>query len=142
MANFTSNTASLEAVLDKVNAANNEVAAQTELISQIMTALEGKSVPGGSGAAVETCSITINGVSGVIAYTTFEEGSSHAEFISFESGNTIDNVVCGTAVSLYEIGPLLTSSATDGTIIEASYNYVIYEAPLEACTAVLTLTPD
>ena len=43
MSNLTTNNASLLSIVDKVNGASNEVSIQTNLITQIASALEGKS---------------------------------------------------------------------------------------------------
>lgn len=53
-------------VQNQIDRINNEVSSQTDLISQIVTALAGKGSGGGSsGASVETCTVTLE-VSGQI----------------------------------------------------------------------------
>lgn len=49
----------IDAMTTKVSEANDQVAEIESLISELDAALDGKSVSGGSGAAVETCTVTL-----------------------------------------------------------------------------------
>ena len=61
MSKLENNTASLQAVSEKINGVNNEINSQATTIAEIAALLEGKSVPGdgSSSGAVETCAVTL-----------------------------------------------------------------------------------
>ena len=93
-----------------VNDANDEVADQTDLIAQVASALQGKSVPGGGGGSpgggsVETCSIRlICNTSNVYGYSylAYRDGQFVPVFVSYYRNGgvskidvTLPDVICG-----------------------------------------------
>lgn len=94
----------LDEMATNVNDANDEVADQTELLAQLVSALEGKSVSGGGGGSsnYETTEIYINGCRNVY-YTGVENGmlvAKASEGSSRSANHTIQAccnmpVVCG-----------------------------------------------
>lgn len=91
-----------------VNDANDEVADQTDLIAQVANALQGKSVPGGSGASVETCTVTITTASAMAfrnyAYTSLDNDGNICTVYQAGTSNlysvTLNDVVCGSVVAV------------------------------------------
>lgn len=87
-------------------ATDTEVAAQATQIEEIMELLEGKSVPGGggSGGAVETCTVTVvSSHNAGAAATCYENGEFLAKSVSTHStggtlNHTFENVVCGSSI--------------------------------------------
>lgn len=93
---------------------------------------------------VETCTVTVTG-SNVgstlgVAYTAYENG----EFVAkapITTGNTFENIVCGSAMSFY--GAFISGTCSDGEIVVISVKGCIYQAPRTAgATASLTLVKD
>ena len=131
-----------------VNDANDEVADQTDLIAQIASALQGKSVPGGGGSSgggsIETCTVTVTvgGGTGAVYYTAFENETMCAKRIVGDGGVAIENVVCGSSMFFKDIGVLLSATATAGTIMERSGVSMHYEAPREPVDASITVVRD
>ena len=80
-------------------------ASQDALVGDIMAALEGKAVGGGS--SVNTCTVNINNTYAeqtlCIDYTTFENGSIVTKYMgTIPQGDTkLTNVVCNSLIGLY-----------------------------------------
>ena len=92
------------AIQTQIDRINNAVNAQTDLIAQIQTALQGKAAGGGSGgSSVETCTVTIvhpDGATGNIYYTTVNDsGKIVGEYIPLSSTVTI-MCLCGSCVAV------------------------------------------
>lgn len=113
-----------------------ELATQDDLIAQINTALEGKSVPGGgtSGPVVETSTVTFSAVDAEeVFYTRFENGELvHYDGISYDYTNqTIDNIVLGSLIHIFLNGEWYEKKTQGAEIIntygDGSYTYLIYQ---------------
>ena len=100
-------------IQNEINRINSDVDTQTNLITSIKSALEGKAAGGGS-ASLETCTITMTNVNapGIIVYslTTVKNGSIvpiihdtnfsyGAAYISRGKSITIENVLVGSAIN-------------------------------------------
>lgn len=92
---------------------DSEMSAQDTLIANIKTALEGKAA-GGGGGNVDTCTICINSdipsgylVGGYVTVTQYIDGNFVASLYGWfsNSPSTIENVVCGSVISLRTITP-------------------------------------
>ena len=139
-----SDSITLQQMEDIIEETNTDIVSQANLITQLANALQGKSVPGGSGASVETCTVTVTGggSSTRVHYTAFENETMCAKEIGGARGVTIENVVCGSFVFFSNIGALLSATATAGTIMEKSGESMYYEAPREPVDASITVERD
>lgn len=124
----TTSGLTLDQMASNVEAANSEITNQSELISQIMTALEGKAA---GGASIETCTVTINHNSGSlysVVATKYENGQIIGCFENLGTvhSTTVLNVVKGSIIS-FETTPVIVSaySATSG-ITETGYSFDSY----------------
>ena len=92
----TTDKMGLSVMAGHVSDANAEVDEQDALVTELMAALQGKSVPGGSGGAVETCTLTLS---------TDVTGAYLTRYVleSYENGSRVvryGSALMGTAPSL------------------------------------------
>ena len=96
---------STEEMTSSVADANDEVSAQASLIDEISALLDGKSVPGsGSSAAVDTCSVRFvsQDYECVFIYNTISEGAISTQVLTTATDTVIENVVCGSSLTVYK----------------------------------------
>ena len=144
---------SLQSEIDRLN---NTVASQASLLSQIQTALEGKSAGGGSsggGTSVETCTVMIkNGdtsceYDGPCIATCLDENGEFTSYVDAPSGPqytfdlTIENVVCNTPIYVKAYG----WDANDwtitgpGVIVQTIVNGVVFKVTEPGASVLFTL---
>lgn len=113
----TTDKMGLSVMAGHVSDANTEVDEQSAVVDELMAALQGKSVPGGSGGSVETCTVTVNCLNTMKVYLDLvchiENGNivykSHRNGSVITYGNedtpiTLNNVVCGSPIVLVAVG--------------------------------------
>ena len=83
-------------------ATDTEVNSQATKLAELKTILQGKAA-GGSGAAVDTCTFTVNGGGYICCATVF--GSGEFSVVKADPGEitSVDNVVCGTVVYIRSV---------------------------------------
>ena len=91
-------------MITALQSANSEVADQEAKLIEIAELLQGKAM-GGSGASVETCTVTITEQSGVHCkynYTSFDNGAitAHDSTEFYRATVTVENVVCGSTITV------------------------------------------
>ena len=100
-----SDSITLQQMEDTIEETNTDITSQTDLIAQLTSALQGKSVPSG-GASVETCTVTVTFTSAywlAFSYTAFEDGGiTHVVRSDLSGGSNetivMENVVCGAPI--------------------------------------------
>lgn len=115
----------------------SEITAQDTLISNILTALEGKAAGGGGGASVETCTVTIiNNNTSIyqkrkVYYTAFENGVASfggIEISGSGADSVINNCVKNSALTILrndgKTTAITVSSVTNGELIASSVNNI------------------
>lgn len=123
-----SNNTDLQSLIDKANALpdkvniDTELATQDSLISQIATALEGKSA-GSGGASVETCTVQISATGfPLVGYVaTLFDGTEYQASTAYNNNGlgvvTLENVVCGSAVMVQVSGTMVGHTVGGGVEI-------------------------
>jgi hypothetical protein len=141
-----------------VNDANDEVADQTDLIAQLASALQGKSVPGGgedvtaetetytnlltdleaavdalpdARSGVDTCTVVLDASSTThralyFSYTTVDSDGNVVGIAAGPNSDadvTINNVVCGTIVTVYWNKHNIGQSYTNATAVISTSDY-------------------
>lgn len=126
----------LQQMEDTIAETNTDIVSQTDLIAQLTSALQGKSVPGGGG--VETCTVVldIRGYNNGYAYTVYENGAITSNVTAAydipAQTLTLNNVMCGTFVYLYPSFPMPRSTITGGAqeyTVSGTLVYKIASAP-------------
>lgn len=131
----------LDAMKDHLADANEEISEQDALVEQLISAMAGKSVPGGgSGGAVETCTVTIENTSTAnvsVIYWSSDNGSDCVSKREFVTTNRVvlDNVVCNRYVAVVpEFGEGYMNDYSINGDCEGLYSIVIDSSGLrEAC---------
>ena len=113
----TTDKMGLSKMAEHVADANDEVDEQSTMIDELLTALEGKAVGGGSGAGVETCTVTITTYAPIYVYlgthTTYD-GELH---FNDNGGETSEDpvVISGNSAGEYVVNDIVV-----GSVIEIS----------------------
>ena len=108
---FANNNVDLQSILDNINALpvkeniDEEIAAQDDLISQIYSALEGKTAGGSGGVELDTCTVAINceGPTNTEIFATIVSDGSISYLKEAKSNvyyHEIENVLCGSVIVL------------------------------------------
>lgn len=138
-----SDTITLQQMEDTIEETNTDIFSQANLITQLANALQGKSVPGGSGASVETCTFTVNGGYGCIIGATVLDNSVIST-VKYSPGQmqTLDNVVCGAIV--YMLGETGADySCNNCSIVHESYtSYLAIAIDSGVTSASVTVQSD
>lgn len=145
----TTTSKSIDAMVSDVDAANTKIAEQTELLEQIMTALEGKA--GGPSGDVETCSVTIhapgflkvfgwgectvNIANNIIGPYTMPSTKAHTHTLGMDAIYTFDNLPIGSIFTFYHetkpisnidvVGNIEYSFANHESVTSATYNFAM-----------------
>lgn len=157
--NGTTATMNPSQMTTALQSANAEVAAQEQKIIEIMGLLEGKSVPGGGGASIDTCSIRLinndRSISGY-SYLSYRDGQFvPVTYRNYPQYNNIDvtltDVICGgyiyvqtrrlDAMTGIEIAGEATTEKT--LILGTAYATVnIYAPSIAGSSSTVTITGD
>lgn len=113
-----------------VNDANAQAAEIEGLIEELNVALDGKSVSGGE-ANVETCTVVLDASSKTyralyFSYTTVDSDGSVVGIAAGPNSDadvTINNVVCGTIVTVYWNKHTIGQSYTNATAVISTSDY-------------------
>lgn len=103
---------------------------------------------GGGGGSIETCTVTIecpNSYQWDVCYSVYDGSSIYGDCRTFcTSAQTLENVVCGSVISVFEAGVTQGFSVLDDTM-EFVYNFsgsMSFTAPtISGATATATLNP-
>lgn len=111
-------------IQSEINRIKNEVDSQSDIISQITRALDGKTAGNGSGgsASIETCTIEVTLVDVMelyyYSYTCLsDDGTIAVRYVSELDGTSslrIDNVVCGSYFRIEWNGFSMSMICSDG----------------------------
>lgn len=109
MSKLENNTASLQAVSEKINGVNNEINSQATTIAEIAALLEGKSVPGsGGGTSVETCEVVVYPIT-----AGYIDGFS----VIYESLDENNNVIVSTISTASNIEQTITALLNNPIVV-------------------------
>lgn len=142
-------------MVDAVSDAVAEIDEQTELLADLLSALEGKAAGGGSsgGGSIDTCTVVINCTVGsfvdVMATILNDDGS--AGYFAYGSNSsshlstpyTINNVICGSVMTLIASGAMIpTFSCDNGSthLAGSSSPYAFRVTSTPNCTTTITYT--
>lgn len=91
-------------------ATDAEVSSQATKLAELKTILQGKAT-GGGGAAIDTCTFTVNGGGYICCATIFDSGEFSIVKANPGEITSVDNAVCGTVVYIRSV-----DSSTDSSI--------------------------
>ena len=120
----------LQQMEDTIAETNTDIVSQTDLIAQLASALQGKAA-GGGGASVETCTVVLDGDSSAFrpyyySYTTIDaNGNITGAAVEANSATdvTLNNVVCGSVVTIYWYTEGGLNQPTNATQIASTEKY-------------------
>lgn len=129
----TTDPMGLDAMATNVSEANTEISDQADLIAQLASALEGKSVSGGS--SVETCTIrlvcTTSSIYGYF-YLAYQEGQFVPVYFAHGSSAsaidvTLPDVVCGGGIYIQTntVASMIEFSVTGDATAETPASHMV-----------------
>lgn len=123
---------------------DNEVNTQEDLLAELQTALNGKTAGGSSEGNIETCSVTIEGLTHAryVSYTKLENGLITAKSININSVTsnsvTITECVCNSCLCVIYQNTYTTAATSQAELLSSYSSYYSFKITANAgSTAVI-----